>query len=305
MSWIFGHVACGTLAPQPGIEPIPPALEGKVLTTGQPGKSQICFFRFHFSVGRAMVAGVCSACAPKVPQETGSHLPLALLWGSRSPGLASAGVQPVASGQPLLRSRPPTSCGHRALRPQDPWLRPPGSEAFLAWKASWVCWHQPRVEEDWPGCWEHTWKWMKSMKKKEKKNSSARHALISHCSSLGICELERKRWPGRHFLNTDEEKEAGEAGIGQEDSKGRALLPNRVILRNRCDDRSLTTRNFKTKQKAVITASPARGSLESRALPLTARNQADTFTLQQCPNIVSVTDSRSHAFLRLENFPHV
>ena len=29
----------GIIAPQPGIEPAPPALEGKVLTTGPPGKS--------------------------------------------------------------------------------------------------------------------------------------------------------------------------------------------------------------------------------------------------------------------------
>jgi len=33
-----GHEACGIIAPQPGIEPAPPALEGKVLTTGPPGK---------------------------------------------------------------------------------------------------------------------------------------------------------------------------------------------------------------------------------------------------------------------------
>nr|XP_058899965.1 interleukin-34 isoform X3 [Kogia breviceps] len=31
--------ACGILAPQPGIEPAPTALEGEVLTTGPPGKS--------------------------------------------------------------------------------------------------------------------------------------------------------------------------------------------------------------------------------------------------------------------------
>ena len=36
---VFGLEACGILAPQPGIEPTPPALEGKVLTTGPPGKS--------------------------------------------------------------------------------------------------------------------------------------------------------------------------------------------------------------------------------------------------------------------------
>ena len=40
MFWFFGHKACGILAPQPGIKPTPPALEGKVLTTGPPGKSQ-------------------------------------------------------------------------------------------------------------------------------------------------------------------------------------------------------------------------------------------------------------------------
>ena len=35
----FGQEACGVLALWPGIEPAPPALEGKVLTTGPPGKS--------------------------------------------------------------------------------------------------------------------------------------------------------------------------------------------------------------------------------------------------------------------------
>ena len=36
----FGHVACGILVSSPGIEPAPPALEGKVSTAGPPGKSQ-------------------------------------------------------------------------------------------------------------------------------------------------------------------------------------------------------------------------------------------------------------------------
>ena len=35
----FGHEARGILVPQPGIEPTPPALEGKILTTGPPGRS--------------------------------------------------------------------------------------------------------------------------------------------------------------------------------------------------------------------------------------------------------------------------
>ena len=40
MFWFFGHEALGTLTPWPRIEPAPPALEGEVLTTGPPGKSQ-------------------------------------------------------------------------------------------------------------------------------------------------------------------------------------------------------------------------------------------------------------------------
>ena len=40
MFWFFGHTAHGILALQPGIEPAPPALEGEVLTTGQPGNEQ-------------------------------------------------------------------------------------------------------------------------------------------------------------------------------------------------------------------------------------------------------------------------
>ena len=45
MFWFFGHEVCGILAPRPGIEPVPPALEappaleGEVLTTGLPGQS--------------------------------------------------------------------------------------------------------------------------------------------------------------------------------------------------------------------------------------------------------------------------
>ena len=39
MFWVFGHGAHGVLAPQLEIEPAPPALEGKILATGQPRKS--------------------------------------------------------------------------------------------------------------------------------------------------------------------------------------------------------------------------------------------------------------------------
>jgi len=37
MLWFFGCEACRILAPHPGIELAPPALEGKVLTTGLQG----------------------------------------------------------------------------------------------------------------------------------------------------------------------------------------------------------------------------------------------------------------------------
>ena len=39
MLWFLGHKACESLAHRPGIEPAAPALEGKVLTAGPPGKS--------------------------------------------------------------------------------------------------------------------------------------------------------------------------------------------------------------------------------------------------------------------------
>ena len=40
----FGHKACGTLVPQPGMEPTPSALEVRVLTTRPPGKSLLSLF---------------------------------------------------------------------------------------------------------------------------------------------------------------------------------------------------------------------------------------------------------------------
>ena len=38
--------ACGILVSRPGIEPAPPALEGRFLTTGPPGKSRCCSYWF-------------------------------------------------------------------------------------------------------------------------------------------------------------------------------------------------------------------------------------------------------------------
>ena len=50
MFWFFGPKICEILAPWLGIEPAPPALEGEVLTTGLPGKSQQISVLFRLSV---------------------------------------------------------------------------------------------------------------------------------------------------------------------------------------------------------------------------------------------------------------
>jgi len=44
-------VACGILIPQPGIESMPPALKGGVLTTGMPGSPQSAIFTTDFPWG--------------------------------------------------------------------------------------------------------------------------------------------------------------------------------------------------------------------------------------------------------------
>ena len=45
MFWFFGHEVCGILPPQSGVEAAPPASEGKVLTMGVLGKSQLVLSR--------------------------------------------------------------------------------------------------------------------------------------------------------------------------------------------------------------------------------------------------------------------
>ena len=44
MFWLFDREACGVLSPHPGVETACPGLEGEVLTTGSPGKSQAPLF---------------------------------------------------------------------------------------------------------------------------------------------------------------------------------------------------------------------------------------------------------------------
>ena len=45
MFWSFGHKACGFSAPQQGIEPVPPALEGELLTADFQGSPLDLFFK--------------------------------------------------------------------------------------------------------------------------------------------------------------------------------------------------------------------------------------------------------------------
>ena len=52
MFYLFGHKACEILAPQPGIEPAPPALKGEALTVRPPGKSPQQLLYEEYSAGR-------------------------------------------------------------------------------------------------------------------------------------------------------------------------------------------------------------------------------------------------------------
>ena len=53
MFWFFGPKACGILAPPPGTEPAPTALEGEVPTTGPPGKSLHCHLTLKVDVKKS------------------------------------------------------------------------------------------------------------------------------------------------------------------------------------------------------------------------------------------------------------
>ena len=49
MFWFYGSEKCGVLTPQLRTEPTPPALEGKVLTTGPSGKSLKALLNVYMS----------------------------------------------------------------------------------------------------------------------------------------------------------------------------------------------------------------------------------------------------------------
>ena len=113
MFWFFGHKACGILAPWPGIEPAPSALEGKVLTTGPPGKSG--FQSFDHSEYNSWHMGKSLA------------LSLTLKEGPLSPAVGTARssgtCRPLLRWYPLRRGREKRLCDVR-LCPADPPLAP-------------------------------------------------------------------------------------------------------------------------------------------------------------------------------------
>ena len=65
--------ACGILTPQSGIELMPPALEGGVLTTGPPGKSLHCSFALSYNV--VFIPAVYTAVFPLLKVAVSKHSP--------------------------------------------------------------------------------------------------------------------------------------------------------------------------------------------------------------------------------------
>lgn len=68
MSWFFGPKTCGISAHQPGTKPTPAALEGQVLTTRPPGKSQSLTF-----MDREVRQRVAKSIVLKEAQESPAH----------------------------------------------------------------------------------------------------------------------------------------------------------------------------------------------------------------------------------------
>ena len=94
MFWFYGPKACWILVPWPGIHNVPPALEGKILTTGPPEKSYDSIFQ--------------SSCHPPHRWNPGSHC--LSVFTSLPPG-----------HRPLPLSSPQSAC---LLLPWD-WLQAP------------------------------------------------------------------------------------------------------------------------------------------------------------------------------------
>ena len=84
---VFGREACGILALWPGMDPTPPVLEGKVLTTRPPGKSQAYCLEGEMGVNQIITQVICKIAtmirARRAVIETwlGEKAPRELPWG--------------------------------------------------------------------------------------------------------------------------------------------------------------------------------------------------------------------------------
>ena len=55
---LSGPMACRTLVPRPGVDPVFPVMEGRFLATGPPRKSPPCsFIRFYFIMFEVLLFG--------------------------------------------------------------------------------------------------------------------------------------------------------------------------------------------------------------------------------------------------------
>ena len=88
LSWCAGSrvcglscpTACGILVPWPAIEPMPPALEGRFLTTGPPGKSLYHHFYLRKRECSSQVLTLsCALGEPLATQEWLEHRPC-FMW---------------------------------------------------------------------------------------------------------------------------------------------------------------------------------------------------------------------------------
>ena len=73
MFWFFGHKACGISAPQSGMEPSPPALEGKVLNIGPPRKFLSIWT--WFTISHKHTHRICFSVSSPILRLSSWHLP--------------------------------------------------------------------------------------------------------------------------------------------------------------------------------------------------------------------------------------
>ena len=74
MFWLLGLKACGILPPQPGLKPVSPVSEGKVVTTGLPGQSPHFKKKFYFYLLSIYLAAPGLSCGRWALQSSLQHV---------------------------------------------------------------------------------------------------------------------------------------------------------------------------------------------------------------------------------------